>query len=109
MELDLLNIEIVKVIVVEIERVGIEAINSDEIVRVENIDAISAMGEKYSDSVGRNVLYALLNTIAAGREFLGFSGASNYRVNRQTIYYSNTLSKGCEKEKIVEVNYTVSS
>ena len=107
--LDLLNIEIVEVIVVEIERAGIEAIDGDRVVWVENVDAISAAGEKYSDDIGRNVLHALPDTIAAGGEFLGFSGASDHRVDRRAIYHSNTSSKGCEKEKTVEVNYIVDS
>ena len=79
--LDLLNIEIVEVIVVEIERVDIEAVDSDEIVRVENVDAISVASEKCSDGIGRNMLYALPDTIAAGRGFLGFSDASDHRVD----------------------------
>ena len=107
-ELNLLDIEIVEVIVVEIEGAGIEAVDSGGIVRVEDIDAISAAGEKYSDDMGRNMLHALLDTITAGREFLGFLGASNHGVDGRAIYYGDTLSKGCEKEKIVGVNYIVS-
>ena len=79
--LDLLDIEIVEVIVVEIEGAGIEAVDSDKVVQIENVNAISAAGEKCSDSVRQNVLHALPDTIAAGEGFLGFSGASNYRVD----------------------------
>ena len=79
--MDLLNIEIVEVIVVEIERAGIEAVDNSGVIRIENIDAISAAGEKCSDDIGRNMLYTLPDAIAAGREFLGFSDASNHRVD----------------------------
>ena len=53
------------------------------------------------------MLYALPDAIAAGGEFLGFLGASNYRVDGRAIHYSDTLSKDCEKEKTVGVNRTV--
>ena len=68
---------------------------------------ISVAGKEYSDGVGWNVLHALLDTIAAGGGFLGFSGASDYGVNRRAIYYGDILSKGCEKEKIAGVNHIV--
>ena len=53
------------------------------------------------------MLHALPDTIAAGEGFLDFSSASDYRVNGRAIYHSDTLSKGCEKEKIARVNHTV--
>ena len=105
--LNLLNIEIVEVIVVEIERTGIEAIDSGEIVQIENVNAISAAGEECSDDMGQNVLHALPDTIAAGGEFLGFSSASDHRVNGRAIHHGDTSSKDCEKEKTARVNRTV--
>ena len=107
--MNLLDIEIVEVIVVEIERASIEAVDSDKVVQIENVDVISAAGEKCSDDIGRNMLYALLDTIAAGKEFLSFLSTSNYEVDRRAIYYSDILSKGCEKKKTARVNRIVSS
>ena len=75
--LDLLDIEIVEVIVVEIEGAGIEAIDGDGVVQIEDVNTISAAGKKCSDGMGQNVLHALPDTIAAGRGFLGFSGVSD--------------------------------
>ena len=69
---------------------------------------ISAASEKYSDDIERNVLHALSDTIAAGREFLSFSSASDHGVDRRAIHHSDTLSKGCEKEKTAGVNRTIS-
>ena len=80
--LNLLDIEIVEVIVVEIERAGIEAVDSDGVVQVEDVDVISAAGEECSDDIGRNVLHALPDTITAGGGFLGFLGTSDHRVDR---------------------------
>ena len=105
--LDLLDIEIVEVIVVEIEGVGIEAVDSGGVVWVEDVDVISAAGEECSDGVGWNVLHALPDAIAAGGGFLGFLGASDYGVDGRAIYYGDISSKGCEKEKTVGVNCMV--
>ena len=79
--LDLLDIEIVEVIVVEIEGAGIEAVDDGGVVQIEDVDVISAAGKECSDGIGRNVLHALPDTIAAGRGFLGFSGASDHGVD----------------------------
>ena len=54
------------------------------------------------------MLHALLDAIAAGREFLGFLGVSDHGVDGQAIHYGNTSSKGCEKEKTARVNHMVS-
>ena len=107
--MDLLDIEIVEVIVVEIEGAGIEAIDSSRVVQIEDVDVISAVSEKCSNDMGRNVLHALPDAIATGGGFLGFLGASNYGVDRWAIHHSDILSKGYKKEKIAEVNHTVSS
>ena len=106
--LDLLDIEIVEVIVVEIEGAGIEAVDGGGVVQIEDVDAISAAGEECSDGVRWNMLYALPDAIAAGREFLGFLGVSDHGVDGQAIHHGNTSSKGCEKEKTVRVNHMVS-
>ena len=105
--LDLLDIEIVEVIVVEIEGVGIEAVDSGRVVQVENVDMISAAGEECSDDVRWNMLHALPDAIAAGEGFLGFLSASDHGVDERAIHHGDTSSKDCEKEKTVGVNCTV--
>ena len=107
--LDLLDIEIIEVIVVEIEGAGIEAVDGGGVIQVEDIDMISAAGEKCSDDVGQNVLHVLPDTITADRGFLGFSSVSDHGVDGWAIHHGNTSSKGCEKEKTVGVNHMVDS